>query len=125
MRKTNSTDRRESRLRSILLLVHGLLYAGCWILALQYLSTLNLSDSAFHAYTMGILAALLWMPLFILHVAIHTYLSGRRSSDERAIYREGFMDAMSQMADRSYETARLTLDDEGELVEVKRKRDQA
>jgi hypothetical protein len=121
MRKT---DRQESRLRRILLLVHGLLYAGCWILALQYLSTLNLSDSAFHSYTMGILVALLWTPFFILHIAIHAYLSGRRSSNERAIYREGFIDAMSQMADRSFDASRLTLDDEGELVEVKRKRDQ-
>jgi hypothetical protein len=116
-------DRQESRLWTILLLLHVLLYGCCWILALQYLSSLNLSDSAFHTYTMGILAALVWTPFLLLHVAIHTYLSGRRNVDERAIYREGFTDAMSQLADRSYDAGRLTLDDEGELVEVKRKRD--
>lgn len=112
----------ESRLWNVLLLVHLLLYVCCWVLALYYLSTLNTSDFAFHTYTMGIFVALAWTPLLLLHVGIHYYLAGRRSTDEREIYREGFADAMRQFADRSYDAQRLSLDDEGELVEFDEKR---
>jgi hypothetical protein len=114
----------ESRLWNALLLIHLVLYSCCWVLALHYLSTLNLSDYAFHTYTMGILVALAWTPLLFLHIGIHYYAAGRRSTDERAIYREGFADAMHQLADRSYDARRLTPDeeDEAEWVELSEKR---
>lgn len=121
-------ENEESRLWNALLLIHLVLYACCWILALHYLSTLNLSNFAFHTYTMGILGALAWTPLLFLHIGIHYYLAGRRSTDERELYREGFTDAMKQFADRSYnarddrDASRLVLDDETEWVEVSEKR---
>ncbi len=69
---------------------------------------------------------LLWTPALLIHVAATYYQIGRGeiSKVERDAYREGIADAMKQLGAPAERIERLALDDEGELVELpKRKRD--
>ncbi len=61
----------------------------------------------------------------LLHVGATYYQIGRGdiSQLEREAYRDGFADAMNQLGSPAERIERLALDDEGELVELpKRKR---
>lgn len=74
----------------------------------------------------GITLALLWLPLFVAHVALHMLYEGTVGSveRERQAYREGYSDGAANALPRE-RLARLS--DDGELLEAdepKRKRSQ-
>jgi hypothetical protein len=113
-------NQREQRLWKLLLLIHLICYEAFFIIALSNFNTV------WYTSQNNFIILMFWTPLLLLHVGATYYYSGRGniSRVERDAYREGYADAMRQFSDRSYDASRLTLDDEGELVEVKRKRDQ-
>ncbi len=119
--------KRSNRRRAwdLLLAVHLLLYTLAWVMAIYGMllaPPLYMMD-----YRNVAVIVLLWLPALAVHVSLYANVARRESPDsERQAYREGFADAMERLADRSYDVSRLTLDDEGELVEVdlpKRKRE--
>lgn len=60
----------------------------------------------------------------MLHIGAHYFHAGRGdiSRIEREAYRDGFADAVRQLDRRPDALERLTLNDEGELVEFQEKR---
>lgn len=113
---------------NLLLAVHLFVYVIAWIIALSLISTMWTAHFGAD-YLAFIAGVLLWLPVLALHTGAYIY-TGRRqhvsSPDaERQAYRDGFVDAMERLADRTYEESRLRLDDEGELIELpeKHKRD--
>lgn len=66
------------------------------------------------------------MPLILIHVGVHLYLAGRSNEgrSERQAYRDGFRDGVRQSREDAYEPRRLTLDDDGELVDWQSERKQ-
>lgn len=105
---------------------HVFVYLIVWLLALYALSVLpTVNFSADHTHFIA--AVMLWLPILALHVIAHVS-SGRQIGsleNEREAYREGFADAVRQLADSRDPVARLALSDEGELIELleKPKRD--
>ena len=67
---------------------------------------------------------LMWTPALLIHVGATYYYIGRSDIEQqvRDAYQEGFIDAAHQLADRSYDAPRLSLSDDGELIEVPEKR---
>ena len=87
-----------------LLILHGLLYAASWVVALYALANLNPSSEGFANYTRFIMAVLLWLPILALHVGLHLYaIRWNMPNDERTAYREGYADALKQFADKAYD----------------------
>ena len=105
---------REQRAWQLLLLIHVICYEAFFIFAL--------SNFNFVWYTSqnNFIILLFWTPLLLLHVGATYYQRGRGdiSQVERDAYRDGYADAMRQLSGRGEPNERLTLDDEGELVDV-------
>lgn len=122
----STKQRTERRGWNLALASHLLVYLIAWLIALYVLSVLPIANFSAD-YTHFIAAVMLWLPVLALHLVAHV-ASGRQITsleNERKAYREGFSDAVRQLADRQDAVDRLTLNDEGELLELieKPKRD--
>ncbi len=109
-------------LRRILFAIHLLAYA------IAFMAVAFSNSYIWQQMQAAVFILMLWTPLMLVHVALFYRGSGHGDARqlERQAYRDGYQDAMRQLADHSYERRqRIALDDEGELVEVpvKRKRD--
>lgn len=118
----STKQRNERRGWNLALASHIFVYLIMWLLAfyaLSMLPTVNFSTD----YTHFIAVVMLWLPMLGLHVIAHVS-SGRQIGsleNEREAYREGFADAMRQLADSQDPIARLALNDEDELIELREK----
>ena len=118
-----SKKRKESRRGlNFLLQAHLLLYLIAWCLALYYLSMLPMFSFTAD-YTHFIAIVMLWLPFLALHVIVHitSMRQGVNVADERQAYRDGFADAVQQLAHRPDLIERLALDDDSEWVEIEEK----
>ena len=109
----------SQRLLKIVLLVHLICYGIFFIAAIDGFKFDLLTAQP------RVFILLFWTPILLLHVGATYYQIGRGdiSKLEREAYRDGFADAMKQLGSPSERIERLALDDEGELVELpKRKR---
>lgn len=116
-------DEKAGRRRTLarLLVLHGLLYAASWVVALYAIANLNPSSEGFVNYTRFIMAVMLWLPVLGLHVGLHLYaVRWNSTNDERTAYREGYADALKQFADRAYHERPITQDEDA-FVEMPRK----
>ncbi len=110
----------SQRVLKLLLLLHMIAYEVFFIYAID---GFKFGGSYVHDYFIGLL---IWTPIMLLHVGATYYQIGRGdiSKLERDAYRDGFADAMRQLGAPQERIERLALDDEGELVELpKRKRE--
>lgn len=104
----------------ILLLIHVILYEAFFIYALD-----SFKFGSWWSTQNNFIVLMFWSLILLLHVGATYFQIGRGdiSRIERDAYRDGFADAVRQLGSRADMVERLTLDDEGELVELpKRKR---
>jgi hypothetical protein len=111
----------EPRAWKILLLIHMICFEAFFIYALD-----SFKFGYWYATQNHFIILLFWSLILLLHVGVTYYHAGRGdiSRLEREAYRDGFADAVRQLNQRSDSVERLMLNDEGELVELpKRKRE--
>jgi hypothetical protein len=110
---------REQRTRKLLLLANLICYEAFFVF-----SIINLHYPGFnypwYLNQRNFIVLLFWTGLLLLHVGATYYQRGRGSISqiERDAYRDGFADAMRQLGSQADAVERLSLDDEGELVEL-------
>ncbi len=115
-RKNTSLEKRLWR-GSVML--HGLLFTLFWAVTF-YEIAFNPSNLNDYNNSLPVLV-MLWIPFLIIHIiASYHYTQKPENTDlERQAYREGFADGMRERANigDSYNSRRLSIDDEGELIE--------
>ncbi|MDX2159986.1 MAG: hypothetical protein SF162_01550 [bacterium] len=115
-----NSEARAKQVRNLAFAIHTFVYGAIFAVAL--LSSTSNGYNGFETL------ALVWTIPYLLHVR-GFYTSGQRVNTtdlERQAYRDGFNDAMRQMArqaaeaERSHDRyeSRMTLDDDGELLEA-------
>lgn len=106
-----TTERQRIR-RDFLMALHTIAYGLIWVSAFN-LSLRGSSDFAF------ITIALAWTLVYVMHVRQYQREKALRDVkfDERQAYREGFNEAVRMMQSHDAPPARLTLDDDGELID--------
>ncbi len=111
----------EWRLWKSLLLIHIAGYEAFFIASLANF------NSVWYAAQNNFIILLFWTAILLLHVGMHYYHLGRSGLGtlERQAYRDGFADAVRQLANRQDGIDRRALNDESELLEIveKPKRD--
>lgn len=110
----------SQRISKLLLWLHSIAYVILFVYAID---AFKFGSYYVHDY---FIVLLFWTPILLLHVGATYYQIGRGdiSKLERDAYRDGFADAMRQLGAPPERIERLALDDEGELVELpKRKRE--
>jgi hypothetical protein len=97
----------------ILLVIHLVCYGTFFIWAIDRIKHGNEPQASF-------IILLFWMVALLIHVSTHFHFraQGGLKSLERTAYREGFADAVRQLADRPDAVQRLALNDNGELLEI-------
>jgi hypothetical protein len=97
--------------------LHTVVWLIGWGFGIHFASVLDYNGS----FVTG-LFLLLWTILFVVHASV--YYSSKARSDsagrERQAYRDGYNDAMRELmiADHTDAPRRLTMDEDGELVEM-------
>jgi hypothetical protein len=125
--------RQRWRISRLFLALHILLFLLLWMYAIyQGTHLAYMVDwteySRVRDFQIPILAALIWIPILLIHACAHFYFAGQSEMDmvEREAYREGLRDRSRPTAEDAYAADDLTVDDDGELVdwmpESKRKR---
>lgn len=103
----------DKRWLRVLLVLHALIYATFFVFAIASLDYPMRHQTNF-------LILLVWTAALLTHVVLH-YTRIEPGTLQRDAYRSGYANAVRDIADRSYDTGRLWLDDEGELVELREK----
>lgn len=112
------------RISLLLLVLHVAIFAFIWVAAMTHTSALaslgELTPALISVHQSQIAFALLWIPFLLIHVGAHLYFAGRSDggATERQVYREGFRDGARHSSEDGYDTRRLMLDEDGELVEL-------
>lgn len=113
---------RQNVLNKTILLLHGVLYTILWAMAMYGI----FFSPAWVENESRILPALVWLPVLIAHVAL--YFRANPASEKphqdtafyrdgyRDGYREGYRDGLQGTLDE-YDSRRLALGEDGELVE--------
>ena len=111
----------SQRIWKSLLLIHIICYEAFFIYALD-----SFKFSHWWSTQNYFIILMFWTLILLLHVGATYYQIGRGDIGklERDAYRDGFADAVKQLGSPADRIERLALDEEGELVEVpKRKRE--
>ena len=103
----------EKRWLRVLLLLHMLVYTAFFVISIAQLDNPGRLQTNF-------IILLVWTAALVAHVVLH-YTRIEPETLERDAYRSGYANAMRDLADRSYDSQRLALDDDGEVVEIKEK----
>jgi hypothetical protein len=118
---------RAVRWSLIVLLIHLVLFLVAWGLAIYRAVNIpwlieweGFAGANVLDYHLPILVALFWALLFFTHACAHFYFAGRSDSSvsTRQAYRDGFRDGARYASDDALDSRRLTMDDDGEFVEM-------
>ena len=90
-------DQRTRRVMSLLLILHIVLFMTFLLSAARF-ANLQLYNP--FPGTNPLAVALVWVPVLLAHVAAHAYFAGKVAGggDGRAAYRQGFRDAVHDLA---------------------------
>jgi hypothetical protein len=114
MKQKRTSERRRWNL---LLFTHTIVWLMGWGLGIHIASISDYSQTFVAA-----LFLLMWTLLFVIHIGAFYYTKGRADATdrERLSYRDGYNDAIRELmnSDRAFDARHLTLDEDGELVEI-------